>query len=181
MINFKKISAIVGSGLMIGMTMGAAAAANYPMPFVSGGAANVAIIYGTGSGVSILDAVEAGSIQSNLQSFMSTKGGTTSGSVSGEAAALFTGGTKLYINDSLNTVTNVLTKSNLPVTLMDGDFSGNVDATITQTIDLGSNPRVTFAKQPTSSDDPNYALTTSSTQANYIYNSTVTFSKAVNF
>jgi len=181
MINFKKISAIVGSGLMIGMTMGAAAAANYPMPFVSGGAANVAIIYGTGSGVSILDAVEAGSIQSNLQSFMSTKGGTSIGSVSGEAAALFTGGTKIYINDTLNTVTSVLTKSNLPTVLESISFSGDVDATISQIIDLGSNPRILFKRQPTSSDDPNYALTTSTTQANYIYNSTATFSKAINF
>ncbi len=180
MINFKKISAIVGSGLMVGMTMGVAAAANYPAPFVSGGAANVAIVYGTGSGVSILDAVEAGSVQANLQSFMGASTGTT-GSVTGEAYALFTGGTKIYINDSLNTVTNVLTKSSLPTTLADGSFSGNVDATLSQKIDLGSNPRVTFKRQPTSSDDPLYALTTSTTQANYIYNSTVTFSKAVNF
>src|SRR3989344_6851479 len=131
MINFKKISAIVTSGLMVGMTMGVAAAANYPAPFVSGGAANVAIVYGTGSGVSILDAVEAGSIQSNLQSFMGASTGT-SASISGEAYALFTGGTKIYINDSLNAVTNVLTKSNLPTTLADGSFSGNVDATLTQ-------------------------------------------------
>ena len=50
MINFKKISAITGSALMLGMTMGVAAAANYPAPFVSGGAANVAIVYGTGTG-----------------------------------------------------------------------------------------------------------------------------------
>src|SRR3989344_9133817 len=181
MINFKKISAIVGSGLMIGMTMGAAAAANYPMPFVSGGAANVAIIYGTGSGVSILDAVEAGSIQSNLQSFMSGTSGSVGGSVTGETAALFTGGTKIYVNDSLNTVTNVLTKANLPTVLADDAFSGNVDASVTQTIDIGSNPRIQFKRQPSSSDDPNYALTTSTSQANYIYNSTATFSKAINF
>lgn len=180
MINFKKISALTGTGLMLGMTMGVAAAANYPAPFVSGGVADVAIVYGTGSGVSILDAVEAGSIQSNLQSFMGASTGT-SASVSGEAYALFTGGTKIYINDSLNTVTSVLTKSSLPTTLADSSFSGNVDVTLTQKIDLGSNPRVTFKRQPTSSDDPNYALTTSSTQANYMYNATVTFSKAVNF
>src|SRR3989344_6823122 len=181
MINFKKISAIVGSGLMIGMTMGVAAAANYPAPFVSGGSADVAIVYGTGSGVSILDAVEAGSIQSNLQSFMSGTSGSVGGSVTGETAALFTGGTKIYVNDSLNTVTNVLTKANLPTVLADDAFSGNVDASVTQTIDIGSNPRIQFKRQPSSSDDPNYALTTSTSQANYIYNTTATFSKAVNF
>ncbi len=59
-------------------------------------------------------------------------------------------------------------------------FSGNVDATITQTIKIGVNPQVTFKEQPTSADDPNYALTTSTTQKNYIYNATATFNKAVN-
>ncbi|MBI2043439.1 hypothetical protein HYT25_03555 [Candidatus Pacearchaeota archaeon] len=180
MVNFKKISAITGSALMVGMTMGVAAAANYPAPFVSGGAANVAIVYGTGSGVSILDAVEAGSIQANLQTYMSGTGSTT-GSVTGEAAALFTGGTKLYINDSLNTVRSVLTKNELPTILASTSFSGDVDATLTQTIDIGSNPRVTFKKQPTGDDEPQYALTLSTSQANYIYNATATFSKAVNF
>ncbi|MEK6897846.1 MAG: hypothetical protein AABX28_00645 [Nanoarchaeota archaeon] len=148
---------------------------------MSGGVASVAVVYGTGSGVSILDAVEAGNIQGNLQTYMSTTSGTTGGSVSGEAAALFTGGTKIYVNDSLNTVTNVLTKANLPTVLMDDSFSGNVDASMTQIIDIGSNPRITFKRQPATSDDPNYALTTSTTQANYIYNTTATFSKAVNF
>jgi hypothetical protein len=42
MINFKKISAIGASILLTGMTMGVAAAANYPNPFVVGGAADVA-------------------------------------------------------------------------------------------------------------------------------------------
>lgn len=179
MLNFKKVSAILSSAVMIGASMGMAAAANYPNPFVVGGTADVAIVYGTGAGVSSLDIIQAGNVQSNLQSYMGA-GGTTGASVSGEAAELFTGGTKIYINDSLNSVKNVLTKSDLPTVLADQTFSGNVDASITQTINIGSNPRVTFAKQPTSSDDPNLALTTSTTQANYIYNATATFNKAVN-
>src|SRR3990170_6695426 len=109
-INFRKITALATSALMVGMTMGVAAAANYPAPFVSGGAADVAIVYGTGSGVSILDAVEAGSIQSNLQSFMGGSTSTTAG-ISGEAVALFSGGTKLYINDTISTVKTTVTKS----------------------------------------------------------------------
>ncbi|MBI4116627.1 hypothetical protein HY449_02700 [Candidatus Pacearchaeota archaeon] len=180
MINFKKISAIVSSGLMVGMTMGVAAAANYPAPFVSGGAANVAIVYGTGSGVSILDAVEAGSIQTNLQSFMGSTSGTTSGSVTGEAVALFTGGTKLYINDSLNTIRSTVGEEQMPIALIDGTFSGNVDATITQSVEIGPNPKVTFNNQPKSSDDPVIALTTSTTDANPMFNLTATFNKAIN-
>ncbi|MEK6760572.1 MAG: hypothetical protein AABX93_01465 [Nanoarchaeota archaeon] len=182
MINFKKISAIAGSGLMIGMTMGVAAAANYPAPFVAGGAADVAIVYGTGSGVSILDAVEAGSIQANLQSFMTGKTSTT-GSVSGEAIELFTSGTKLYINDPINTVKSVLTKSELPTVLADGSFSGNVDATYTAKIDISKTARAVFQKQPTSSEDPILGInfTSSTGSGNYLYNATITFNKAINF
>jgi hypothetical protein len=47
--NFRKISAIAASALMTGMTLGVAAAANYPAPFVSGGVANVAVVYGWSS------------------------------------------------------------------------------------------------------------------------------------
>ncbi len=179
-LNFKKVSAIAASALMMGLTMGTAAAANYPNPFVVSGVANVAIVYGTGSGVSSLDLVQAGNIQGNLQSFMT---GSTGGSasVTGEAVDLGTSGTRIYVNDSLNLVKTVLTSSDLPTVLADTSFSGNVDTSGTQTIDIGSNPRVTFAKQPTSDDDPNFALTTSSTQANYIYNETVSFNKAINF
>ncbi|OGJ16139.1 hypothetical protein A3K74_02820 [Candidatus Pacearchaeota archaeon RBG_13_33_26] len=76
-LNFKKISAIAASTLMVGLSMGVAAAANYPQPFVVSGAADVAVVYGTGSGVSSLDLVQAGNIQSNLQSFMTGGSGTT--------------------------------------------------------------------------------------------------------
>tara|TARA_B100000315_G_scaffold122503_1_gene112374 strand:- start:10050 stop:12695 length:2646 start_codon:yes stop_codon:yes gene_type:complete len=181
-LNFRKISALATSALMTVSSVGFAAAANYPQPFVVGGTADVAIVYGTGSGVSTLDIIQAGNVQSNLQSNMGSAGSSTSGSsVSGEAVELFSGGTKIYVNDSLNTVKNVLTKSNLPTVLKEESFSGNVDATITQTIDIGSNPRINFKKQPTSSDDPDYGLQISTTTANYIYNATATFSKAIAF
>jgi hypothetical protein len=181
-LNYRKISAVLSSALMIGSSIGIAAAAqNYPAPFVVGGAADVGIVYGTGEGVSILDAVAAGNIQADLQSKMSTTSGGTDASTTGETAALFTGSTKLYINDSLNAVKNVLTETEMPTVLGDGSFSGNVDASYTQTLDIGSNPKVTFAKGPTSSDDPEYGLSVSTTSANYIYNATITFNKAVNF
>ncbi len=180
-LNFKKVSAIAASALMVGMTMGVAAAANYPSPFVVSGAADVAIVYGTGAGVSSLDVVQAGNIQSNLQSYMA--GGTTSttGSVSGEATPLFTGGTKLYLNDPLNTVKTVITKTDLPTVLADEEFSGNVDANIQQTITVGQAPRLIFAQQPTSSDDPQYGILLNTTSSAPLMNLTATFNKAVNF
>ncbi len=179
--NFKRISAIAASMLMTGMSVGVAAAANYPAPFVQGGVANVAIVYGTGSGVSALDLVQAGNLQSNLQSQMGTSGSGTSATTTGETVELFSGGTKIYINDSLDTVKSVLTKSDLPTVLGDETFYGNVDASLTQQITLGSFPKVTYKKQPTSDDDPQFALELSTSTTNMIYNASATMSKAVNF
>jgi hypothetical protein len=179
--NFRKISAMAASLLVTGMSVGVAAAANYPAPFVQGGIANVAVVYGTGSGVSALDLVQAGNIQSNLQSQMGSTSTGTGATTTGETVQLFSGGTKIYLNDSMNAVKSVLTKSDLPTVLSDETFSGNVDAKITQQITLGSYPKVTYKKQPTNDDDPNFALTLSTSTTNMIYNASATMSKAVNF
>ena len=186
-INFKKISAIASSILLTGMTMGVAAAANYPAPFVAGGVANVAIVYGTGEGVSSLDIIQSGNIQTNLQSSMGASStSSASTSISGEAYPLFTGSTKVYINDSLNTVRGVLTETEMPTVLNDDSFSGNVDASYTQTITLGTvystrdKNLITFAKQPTSDTDPQLALTIGTARTDPLYNASVTFNKAVN-
>jgi len=121
-INFKKITALATSALMVGMTMGVAAAANYPAPFVSGSTADVAIVYGTGSGFSQLDLIEAGNIQTNLQSFMT---GTSSASVStsGELVSLDSSADRVWLNTSLNSVKSTLTKTDLPTVLADYTFS----------------------------------------------------------
>ncbi|MBU3912596.1 MAG: hypothetical protein KKE50_00740, partial [Nanoarchaeota archaeon] len=149
-----------------------------PAPFVSGGAADVAIIYGNNAAFS--DGLAAGEIQSSLQFELGTQtasgGSTSTGTISGEAAPLFTGGSKLYINDTLNAVKTIVTKSDMPIVLADGSFSGNVDATYTETITLGSIPRIIYGKVPTSSDDPTFALSYST---DYLYNATTTFNKAV--
>ena len=183
-LNFKKVSAIAASALMVGMTMGVAAAAqNYPNPFVISGNANVAIVYGTGAGVSTLDLVQAGNIESNLQSFMATTGTSTNGvSGTGEYSDLSGNGNGIYVNDSITTNGySTLTKYNLPTVLADVAFSGNVDATGTSTISINAYPRVVFQQQPSSTDDAKYSLlfgTSTSTQA---YNETISFNKAVNF
>ena len=69
-LNFKKISAIATSVLLTGMSIGVAAAASYPAPLVVGSAADVAIVHGSGEGVSALDAVQSGNIQTDLQSHL---------------------------------------------------------------------------------------------------------------
>jgi hypothetical protein len=188
MFNFKKLLALGASTLMIGLTMGTAAAANYPAPFVVGGSADAAIVYGTGAGVSPLDLVQAGNLQSNLQSYMGAVASGSTTSTSGEVVSLDTSNTRIYINTSLNTARASITKSNLPTVLADQTFSGNVDAKMTQQIDLfagvaagGDNSgKVIFAKQPESNVDPVMGISMAGVGANQLYNATATF-KAVAF
>ncbi|MBT4135832.1 hypothetical protein HOD75_04845 [archaeon] len=171
-INFKKVVSVLASAAMLSSTVGFAAAATYPAPFSDG----AAVVYGVNAANSDLTA--AIDVFSNLKNVAGDTG--TGDSFEGEVVELFSGGTKIYINDSLNKVKSILTKSDLPTVLADTTFSGNVEAKVSQTIVMGSNPRITFEKQPTSQDDPNFALKTSTQAANYIYNATATF-KAINF
>jgi hypothetical protein len=182
MINFRKVASVLASAAMMSSTVALGAAANYPAPHIAGGNADVAVVYG--SSAAATDLVAVTDITSNLQASLASQtatGGTASdASISGEAAPLFSGSTKLYINDTIDSVKSVLSDSEMPALLVDGSVSGNVDTTYTQTIDIGFNPQVTFAKQPTSSEDPIFGIQTSTTAANYIYNATVTFNKAIN-
>jgi hypothetical protein len=181
-LNFRKIAAVASSLAMVGMTAGIAAAANYPAPFVSGGSANVAIVYG--SGAAVTDQAAAQSIATSLSSFV------TGGSISGESVSLDTSADRIWLNTSLNAVKSTLTSSDLPTVLADSDFSGNADAKLTSTIKFqagaaagGENSgKVIFARQPKTSNDPvvGISLGTSATSSP-LYNASVTFSQAVNF
>jgi hypothetical protein len=141
--NFRKISAIAASALMAGMTMGIAAAANYPAPFVSGGVANAAIVYGTGTGVSQLDLVQAGNIQDSLGTFVKGGSVTVNG---GEAFKLEKASNKFDYNNNLNSVYATLGSNNLVNFLADGTYkSGDVDQDYTQKITLSNKALSLFA------------------------------------
>jgi hypothetical protein len=150
-INFKKISAIAASALMTGMTMGVAAAANYPAPFVSGGTANVAIVYGTGAGVSSLDLVQAGNIQESLGEFV------TGGSVvveGGESFALEKTSNQFNLGDALNGSYSSLDDGEMDF-LADGTYDdGDVDEDYTQTITPSSKTLVLFADNDYNDEEP---------------------------
>jgi len=173
-INFRKIASALASTAMVGSTVALAAAANFPAPFVSNGAADVAIVYGASADLgSVTD------ISSALSAALSESSGGTP--VSEEAYALFTGSTPVQLNNSINSVKTSITDTNLPSVLSETDFSGNVDAEVTFQLHPGSNPRVVFAKEPTSNDDPGVGVLLSTTSGNYFYNATATFSRAVQF
>jgi len=142
--NFRKITAIATSVLLAGMSVGMAAAANYPAPFVSGGSANVAIVYGTGEGVSTLDAVQAGNIQADLQSFMGGSTSTSSTNVEGgDYVKLERTATKWNLGDAITDIVSTTISANspnsgLPTLLANGKYvdSDNDEFDFTQKIEL---------------------------------------------
>ena len=174
--NFRKITSALASTAMVGLTVATAAAANFPAPFVQNDAANVAIVYGNS-----LDLVAVTDISTALSSALAGSSGGSGAPTSSDAFALFTRNTPLQLNNSLNSAKSSVTESDLPTVLGDTEFSGNVDAEVQFQITLGANPRVIFAKEPTTGIDPSVGLFYSTTAANYLYNATITFDKAVNF
>jgi hypothetical protein len=174
--NFKKISAVATSALMMGMTMGVAAAANYPAPFVEGNTANVAIVYGTGTGVSTLDMTQAQNIQTDLGDEIGP-----SISVSGDGASkiLKSGSDLLYLNDDLGENIQTLTEDDLPDVLADGTFTddGGTDYDYEQTISIEQNIDNNFAFSDSDNDfeDPMLMLDLTTNRSNPIYTWKLTF------
>jgi len=184
MINYRKIAAVLAGITMLGSTVALAAAANYPAPFVSGGSSDVAIVYG--STAANTDLVAVADINAQLQQKLAEQtavSGSSSASVSvtGEVAPLFTGATKILLNDSLNKAVTSLSASDLPTILAKQSFSGNVDTTYSQYLTIGTNPKLTYGKIPTSSDSPQFGLSLGTNPANQpIYTASVNFNKKVN-
>jgi hypothetical protein len=142
--NFRKITALASSLLLTGMTMGVAAAASYPAPFVSGGTANVAIVYGTGSGVSSLDLIQAGNIQTDLQAYLGTGSTTGSGSSveGGDSYKFEKTSTKFHLGDNITgVISSSIDDDELPTLLADGKYidDDNDEFDYTQKIDIGAN------------------------------------------
>ena len=140
-LNFRKISALVSSALMIGMTAGIAAAANYPAPFVVGGAADVAIVYGSGAALS--DSTAAGNIATSLSSFVT---GATSTVTGGDSFKIEKSSDALNLGNSAYTVyVSSLDDDELPSLLAEGTYTDddNTDYDFTQKVDLGYNLNVT--------------------------------------
>jgi len=122
--NFRKISAIASSAIMLGASVGMAAAANYPAPFVSGGAANVAIVYGTGSGVSALDVVQAGNIQSDLSTRLGTVSDPVTGGSCGDSDCVLIGKSSdnLNLGNTWGVFTGTIDEDDLSTLLADGTY-----------------------------------------------------------
>lgn len=73
--NFKKIASVLASAAMLGSTVGMAAAASYPDPFVKGGVANVAIVLGASSAP--IDTIASIDLSASLQEELAKQTATT--------------------------------------------------------------------------------------------------------
>jgi len=113
---FKKIISVLAGAVMLSSTMAFAAAAAYPEPFVSGGTADGAVVYGANAALS--DVSAAINLQANLQALVTT-GSATSSTVSGTAWQVETGSDILEIGEPISSVASYIDDTDLPL-LMDG-------------------------------------------------------------
>ena len=170
---------------MIGSSVGiAAAASNYPAPFVSGGKADVAVVVGSSAASSdYLAAVNVGqSLQVELAKQTATSGTSTGATASGgDSINLATSARKVYYADGINAGRQTLTKGELPTILADGkfvDLSG-IQYSYTQSVTIGD----TVTALGTSGgdlSDPALYIDVGTTNTDPLYNYTLTFTKNVN-
>ncbi|MFQ5531128.1 MAG: hypothetical protein ACE5ES_00780, partial [Candidatus Nanoarchaeia archaeon] len=138
--NFRKISAIASSALMVGMTVGIAAAASYPAPFISGGTSDVAIVYGTGAGVSALDQTQAFNINIDLQSRTGGTSGSSGSVTGGDSVLLAKGSDNLNLGNTWGVFTGSVDDDDLTNLLADGTYAAddNDEFDYEQKITLGT-------------------------------------------
>jgi len=180
---FRKAITVLGSAALIGMTVGAAAAASYPAPFTS----NTAIVVGSGVGVSGSDMIAASDIVTYLNANAAGSSVTTTsgGKVTGESADLASGSDLLYLNDEFSENVQTFTKADFPTVLADSTFTDDdgtsYDFEQTLTIGTSTNNKFVFGNSDNDLDDPALMVALSTSTAAPIYDLTATFNTAVPF
>jgi len=182
--NFKKIVPILASAVLLGSTIGFASVAadlgSYPAPFVSGGVADVTVIYGS-DGMAI-DMEAAALLTGDLSSELAAQTAEAGGAVTttGESIDVSLASRRLYFGDALNTArSDKITKAYLPTILADGkavDLAG-ISYPYTQTVKLGATG-IGYNKS-SETIDPVMLLGVGTTSYSGLYNYTVSFDKNI--
>ncbi|MGC9309158.1 MAG: hypothetical protein ACP5D2_00495 [Candidatus Nanoarchaeia archaeon] len=159
---FRKALTIAGSALMLGSTIGMAAAASYASPFISGSTADVAVVYGADT-PNNADKIAALNVQSNLAGKLAGEtGSSSSGStVSGESYKIELASTRFHLGDSVkDIVSGTVTDDDLPTLLADGVYrdDSNNDNDYTQKLELGNWTLEMFNDRDYSKDDPTIGI-----------------------
>jgi len=180
--SFKKIASVLASAVMLGSTIGIAAAANYPAPFVTSGGADVTIVAGAAS-PSLVDSAAAVNIVTDLSTELGklviTGGSTPTG---GDSVLLEKGATKFHLGKgALDIVSGTLTDDDLGTVLKDGRYLDNDnDANeYTQKIELANFSVSLFDDSDYKEDNPTVGIAVSSSA--HILNYTLDFSSNPNW
>ena len=151
MFNYKKITAILTSAVMIGSSVGFAAAASFPSGFTS---ETPAIVYGAAAKTS--DMTAANSISSYLANKVPT------GAPTGESLMFDKPSTKFHVGRSLlNVKSNALTDCDLPTLLADGIYidDDNDEFDYTQKIEMANLNITMFENSEYKSNEPTIGVT----------------------
>jgi len=154
---FKKIMSVLASAVMLSSTIGFAAAASYPTPFVVSGAENAAIVYGAAGDLS--DFAAAVNIQTKLNALVTT-GSATSVS-GGDSYKIEKSSTKFQLGRGIRDVTTVSIGSDDMVNLLaDGTYtdSDNDEFDYTQKIEMSNLTLTMFDDNDYATDDPTIGI-----------------------
>jgi hypothetical protein len=176
--NFRQISALATSALMLGMTAGVASAAAAPAPFVQNGVGDFAVVYGSASPNQV-DKTPATNIATWLQGLVSGGGAAGLGS---ESVKLERSSDKFNLGDNAkNVFVTAITKNNLPTILADGKYrdDSNDEFSYTQKIDLGNNLILTHFRDTDYSTTPTVGIRIPS--GTHVLNYTLDFTKDPTF
>lgn len=178
--NFKKVVSTIACMVMLTSTIGFAAAANYPSPFVDDGTADGAVVYGDAAASS--DIIAAIDVQQDLDALVTTSDATGATATGGDSVSLATSARKIYYADAINSARSALTSTELGDVLADETFTdlSGTEYDYTQTIQVGTVASA-FGTSGGDLDDPELYLnvgTEPDTKA--LYNYSLSFSKNVN-
>jgi hypothetical protein len=182
--NFKKITSVLASAVMLGSTIGVAAAANYPAPFIKSGASDVAVVVGLNAASSdYLAVLDVGqSLQTELSKQTATGGSGGGSSASGGDSVEFVGAGDTYLTIGAgisDVITTDLDKNDMPNLLADGTYrnADNTDYNYQQTIRLANRSVSFFADSDYNDKEPTLGFRITKNQA--ILNYTLDFTKDV--
>ncbi len=148
--NFKKIGSILASGIMLAGTIGFAAAASYPEPFVTTGTAEGAIVVGANAATT--DWAAAIDVQTKLNALVSSGTGKAR-ATGGDSFQIEKPSTKFHLGRGIKDVISVaISEDNMPILLADGKFidDDNDEFDYSQEIKLANSSLAMF-------DDSDYA------------------------
>ncbi len=151
---FRKAVTVLGSAVLIGATVGIAAAASYPTPFTS----NTAIVVGANAAPS--DNIAAASIASNLDANAATTDGATTITTNGDSYKFEKTSTKLHLGDDITSIKSSLDGDQMPGLLGDGTYTddNNDEFDYTQKVTMHSNNLSMFDDNDYKADTPTVGI-----------------------